>query len=60
MDGDHDLETAVFVAEKVLSATYKKLVDHHIFLEGTLLKPNMVCPGQDCPTKYTPQQIGTF
>ncbi|KAJ3080864.1 hypothetical protein HK102_002754 [Quaeritorhiza haematococci] len=58
MDGDHDLETAMEVTEKVLAAVYKKLNDHHIYLEGTLLKPNMVCPGQDCPKKYTPEQIG--
>jgi fructose-bisphosphate aldolase class I len=57
MDGSHDLTRAMYVTEKVLAAVYKKLSDHHIYLEGTLLKPNMVCPGQDCPTKYTPQQI---
>lgn len=51
MDGDHDLERAVKVAEQVLAAVYKKLSEHHVFLEGTLLKPNMVLPGQDCPGK---------
>jgi len=45
------------VAEMVLAETYKKLQEHHVFLEGTLLKPNMVCPGQDCKIKYTPQDI---
>lgn len=30
---------------------------HNIFLEGTLLKPNMVTAGQSCPTKYTPAQV---
>ncbi|KXS11791.1 fructose-bisphosphate aldolase [Gonapodya prolifera JEL478] len=57
MDGDHDLEVAMDATEKVLAAVYKKLSDHHVYLEGTLLKPNMVCPGQDCPKKYTPQDI---
>jgi len=57
MDGDHDLERAVEVTQTVLAAVYKKLQDHHVFLEGTLLKPNMVCPGQDCKKKYTPQEI---
>ena len=57
MDGDHDLDTAVEATTKVLAAVYKKLQDHHIYLEGTLLKPNMVCPGQDCKIKYTPQDI---
>lgn len=56
MDGAHDLERAQKVTEVVLAATYKALSDHHVFLEGTLLKPNMVLAGQSCPTKYTPQQ----
>lgn len=33
------------------------LADHHVYLEGTLLKPNMVTPGQSCPKKATPQEI---
>jgi len=57
MDGDHDLEKAVEVTQHVLATVYKKLHDHRVFLEGTLLKPNMVCPGQDCPKKYTPEDI---
>ncbi|KXN71550.1 fructose-bisphosphate aldolase [Conidiobolus coronatus NRRL 28638] len=58
MDGDHDLERAVEVTTKVLVEVYKKLNLHRVYLEGTLLKPNMVCPGQDCPKKYTPEDIG--
>ena len=57
MDGDHDLTAAVKAAEHVLSSVYKKLVEHHVFLEGTLLKPNMVCPGVKCSIKYTPEDI---
>ncbi|XP_045614404.1 fructose-bisphosphate aldolase [Procambarus clarkii] len=56
MDGSHDLVRAQKVTETVLAFTYKALNDHHVFLEGTLLKPNMVLAGQECPTKYTPQQ----
>jgi len=41
---------------QVLAFVYKALADHHIFLEGTLLKPNMVTAGQSCATKYTPEQ----
>jgi len=58
MDGDHDLEKAIEVTENVLAMVYKKLHDHHVYLEGSLLKPNMVCPGQDCKKTYTPAQIG--
>lgn len=56
-DGDHDLDRAQKVTETVLAAVYKALSDHHVFLEGTLLKPNMVTAGQSCPTKYTAQDI---
>ena len=34
------------VTEKVLAAVYKALSDHHVLLEGTLLKPNMVLAGR--------------
>lgn len=57
-DGEHDLETAQAVTEQVLAFTYKALADHHVFLEGTLLKPNMVTAGQSCPKKYTAEQNG--
>lgn len=56
-DGDHDLETAQKVTEQVLAFVYKALSDHNVFLEGTLLKPNMVTQGQSCSKKYTPQQV---
>lgn len=54
-DGDHDLPTAQKVTEQVLAFVYKALADHHVYLEGTLLKPNMVTAGQGCPKKYSPQ-----
>jgi len=31
-----------YFKERVLAATYKALSDHHVLLEGSLLKPNMV------------------
>lgn len=56
-DGEHDLETAQRVTEEVLSFVYKALADHHVYLEGSLLKPNMVTPGQSCPIQYSSHQI---
>jgi len=55
-DGDHDLERCQKVTEAVLSFQYKSLQDHHVFLEGTLLKPNMVTAGQSCTKRYTTEQ----
>lgn len=31
--------------------------DHHVYLEGTLLKPNMVTAGHGCSTKYSPEEV---
>jgi len=56
-DGDHDLEMAQRVTEQVLAFQYKALADHNIFLEGTLLKPNMVTAGQACVKKFSNEDI---
>lgn len=41
-----------------MAAVYKALNDHHVYLEGTLLKPNMVTAGQGFKgTKPSPQQV---
>ncbi|XP_028824465.1 fructose-bisphosphate aldolase C-B [Denticeps clupeoides] len=56
-DGEHDLRRCQYVTEKVLAACYKALSDHHVYLEGTLLKPNMVTPGHACPTKFSNEEI---
>lgn len=45
------------MTSKVLAAVYKALSDHHVYLEGTLLKPNMVTAGHSCTRKYTPQEV---
>ncbi|TKR75864.1 hypothetical protein L596_017098 [Steinernema carpocapsae] len=58
-DGEHDLARAQKVTEQTLAYTYKALADHHVYLEGTLLKPNMVTPGQSYKgPAVTPEDIG--
>jgi fructose-bisphosphate aldolase class I len=47
MDGDFPIEVAAAMTERVIAACYKALSDHHVMLEGTLLKPNMVRSGSD-------------
>lgn len=42
---------------QVLAAVYKALSDHHVYLEGTLLKPNMVTAGHACTKKYSHEEI---
>lgn len=53
-DGDHDVERCQKVTEKVLAAVYKALSDHNVYLEGSLLKPNMVASGMQAAKKSTP------
>lgn len=56
-DGDHTLDRSQKVTETVLAAVYKALSDHHVYLEGTLLKPNMVTAGQSAAKKATPGEV---
>jgi len=57
MDGDFSVEIAAVATEKVIAACYKALSDHHVLLEGTLLKPNMVRSGSDCAQQANAQEI---
>jgi fructose-bisphosphate aldolase class I len=57
-DGEHDIERCQMVTEETLAYTYKALAEHHVFLEGTLLKPNMVTPGQQATKRSTSEEIG--
>lgn len=57
MDGEHSIEHSAVITERVLAATFKHMSDHHLLLEGTLLKPNMVRAGEKCPVQPTPAEI---
>ncbi|KAK7385483.1 hypothetical protein VNO78_31205 [Psophocarpus tetragonolobus] len=56
VDGAHDIHKCAAVTERVLAACYKALSDHHVLLEGTLLKPNMVTPGSKS-AKVSPEAV---
>ena len=49
LDGDHDIALCQKVTEKVLLATFKSLHDHNVYVEGMLLKTNMVTPAAKGP-----------
>lgn len=59
VDGPHNIDKCAEVTERVLAACYKALNDHHVLLEGTLLKPNMVTPGSESP-KVAPEVIAEY
>tara|TARA_Y100001970_G_scaffold283003_1_gene397120 strand:+ start:56 stop:1075 length:1020 start_codon:yes stop_codon:yes gene_type:complete len=45
MDGQHDIMKCYKVTAKVLQECYKELKLHNVNLKGTILKPNMILPG---------------
>jgi fructose-bisphosphate aldolase class I len=50
-DGTHSAEDCQRITEKILSTVFAALQKNHIFLEGCLLKPNMVTYGSEHPKK---------
>lgn len=59
IDGDHDIDTCAEISERVFSAVMKALLDQKLLIEGLMLKPNMITPGQTNKNKakVTPQMI---
>jgi len=57
MNGDHDINQCYEVTTKVLQECYKELKFHNVNLEETILKPNMVLPGDKCLKRSNTQEI---
>ena len=60
MDGPnsrHGIERCHEVTEWVLKAQFQELYDAGVNLEGMILKPNMIVPGQDCETQASVEQV---
>merc|ERR1719384_1905541 len=58
-NGTHDIYYCQKMTEKVLAAQFKALNDHHVYLEGAVLKPNRVKNGLDGP-RASPEEIATL
>merc|ERR1711879_591538 len=56
--GSHDIDYCQKMTEKVLAAQFKALSDHHVYLEGAVLKPNMVKNGLEGP-RASPEEVAT-
>ena len=57
MDGGHTLERCEEVTDAVLAMVFARLNAHRVWLEGMVLKPNMVISGQKCPERAPPAQV---
>lgn len=60
LDGEHDIDRTLEVAEAVWAETFKYMADNKVLLEGILLKPAMVTPGADSPNKAGPTKIADY
>lgn len=57
MDGGHDIERCATVTAATLRAVFAELQAQGVYLEGILLKPNMVLPGKESPHQVGVQEV---
>ena len=57
MDGEHNINKCYEVTAKVLKECYKELNLHNVNLKGTILKPNMILPGNKSKDKSNTKEI---
>ncbi len=57
MDGDHDIVRSAEVTRRTLELTFDELYQQRVQLDGMLLKPNMVIPGEKCAKKARVEDV---
>ena len=57
MDGTHTLARCAAVTERALHVVFDELRTQRVYLEGMLLKPNMVVPGLKCATQNSADDV---
>lgn len=57
MDGSHTIERCEEVTGAVLHAVFNALFDQKVYLEGMLLKPNMIISGKECLKQASMEEV---
>ena len=57
MDGTHSIDECLEVTEYTLHEVFHQLRLQGVFLEGSLLKPNMVISGKDATNRANPEEV---
>jgi fructose-bisphosphate aldolase, class I len=57
MDGAHSIERCEAVTDATLHAVFDALSAHNIYLEGMVLKPNMVISGKKASNRASPETV---
>ena len=60
MNGTHTIERCAEATEATLVEVYHQLSIHRVELEGTLLKPNMIVSGDECPVQADAEQVAAM
>jgi fructose-bisphosphate aldolase class I len=57
MDGNHTAEQCFAVTEYALKCLYDEMFTQQVFLEGTVLKPNMIVAGKKCMEQASIEEV---
>jgi fructose-bisphosphate aldolase class I len=57
MDGAHDINLCAGVTEATLHKVFEEMYAQGVAMEGSILKPNMVISGTDCPTQAGVEEV---
>ena len=57
MDGAHSIERCEQVTDAVLARVFSELFEHRLYLEGIVLKPNMVISGKKAANRAPPEAV---
>ena len=60
MDGDNDIDVCAEVTEWVLKETFQELYNASVFLEGIILKPNMVIAGKKSAKQAGIEEVADY
>ena len=57
MDGDHSIEICHEVSRKMFTKVFEDLDKQSVYLEGIVLKPNMIVSGLECNEQAGPEEV---
>lgn len=57
MDGAHSLERCAEITGFLLERVFARLYEARVFLEGIVLKPNMILPGRKSAHRAAPEEV---
>jgi fructose-bisphosphate aldolase class I len=57
LKGNHNLETAIAINTEIVAMLYHSMIEQGVYMEGCVLKVNMINAGIDCSSSYTVEDI---